>query len=227
MSIIGSFRTGKSFLLSKFINYLTKKENYGFEWSYGSSPHTKGIWMWSSPIPVKLENGKEICVLLMDTQGTFDSETSQKECATIFSLSALMSSVQIYNIKNNIERTHLEYLNLFAQYKQIAENMLCKQFRFEQLSFLVRDWQYPEEFEYGFSGGDLLLKKRLEYCENDANSNEETKEITKNLEFYFKNKNCFLMPHPGHAIIRKNCLGTFDGNEFKLKKNSKLKFFSF
>ncbi|CAF0937974.1 unnamed protein product, partial [Brachionus calyciflorus] len=206
ISIIGSFRTGKSFILNKFLSYLTGTEMVGFKWSYGSSPHTKGIWMWNTPIQVNLDNGKEISVLLMDTQGTFDNDTSHQECATIFSLSAFMSSVQIYNIKNNIEKTHLEYLNLFAQYKQITENVLCKQFRFEQLCFLVRDWQYPEEIEYGFKGGEIFLNKRLQYCEKDANS-EEIIEIAKNLDFYFRNKNCFLMPHPGQSIHKKDFCG--------------------
>ncbi len=32
---------------------------------------------------------------------------------------------------------------------------------FKQLSFLIRDWQFPDEHVYGFEGGEELLKKRL------------------------------------------------------------------
>ena len=67
----------------------------------------------------------------MDTQGIFDNETSQRECAAIFSLSALMSSVQIYNLKSNIEKRDLEYLSVFAQYKKVTEKVLKKSFKFE------------------------------------------------------------------------------------------------
>ena len=59
------------------------------------------------------------------------SETSQNECAAIFSLSAFMSSIQIFNIKNNIEKRDLEYLSVFAQYKSVAERILKKSFQFE------------------------------------------------------------------------------------------------
>ncbi|RNA01582.1 atlastin-like isoform X2 [Brachionus plicatilis] len=216
ISIIGSFRTGKSFLLNKFLNYLTQSELEGFQWSYGSSPHTRGIWMWNTPVPATLPGGREVNLLLMDTQGTFDNETTHRECAVIFSLSAFMSSVQIYNIKNNIERTHLEYLDLFAQYKKVTENLLRREFRFEQLTFLVRDWHYPDEFEYGFGGGDKLLKSRLDNCGGES---DEIKEITKNLEFYFKKKNCFLLPHPGQSILKKECRGNQNGAKLDVHFN--------
>ena len=67
----------------------------------------------------------------MDTQGIFDNESSQKECAAIFSVSAFMSTVQIYNIKNNIEKRDLEYLSIFSKYKTISEKAFSKIFQFE------------------------------------------------------------------------------------------------
>ena len=67
----------------------------------------------------------------MDTQGIFDNDISQKECAAIFSVSAFMSSVQIFNIKNNIEKRDLEYLSIFAQYKAISEKTFNKIFKLE------------------------------------------------------------------------------------------------
>ena len=73
----------------------------------------------------------QICVLLMDTQGTFDNFSSQKDCASIFSISAFLSSIQVYNLKSNLERTDLEYLNVFSQYKKITEKIFNKPFQFE------------------------------------------------------------------------------------------------
>ena len=67
----------------------------------------------------------------MDTQGTFDNFTTQKQCANIFSISAFMSSLQIYNIKNNLEKTDLEYLTLFSEYKKVTEKLLKKSYQFE------------------------------------------------------------------------------------------------
>lgn len=37
----------------------------------------------------------QVAVLLMDTQGAFDSESTVRDCATIFALSTMLSSVQV------------------------------------------------------------------------------------------------------------------------------------
>ena len=39
----------------------------------------------------------QVVVLLMDTQGAFDSESTVKDCATVFALSTMLSSVQVTN----------------------------------------------------------------------------------------------------------------------------------
>ena len=35
---------------------------------------------------------------------------------------------------------------------------------FQKLLFLVRDWSFPYEADYGLKGGESLLAKRLEVC---------------------------------------------------------------
>jgi len=54
-------------------------------------------------------------VLLMDTQGAFDSMSTVKDCATVFALSTLLSSVQVYNLMSNVQEDDLQHLqvNLF------------------------------------------------------------------------------------------------------------------
>ena len=39
----------------------------------------------------------QLIVLLMDTQGAFDSQSTVKDCATVFALSTMLSSVQVRN----------------------------------------------------------------------------------------------------------------------------------
>jgi len=53
-------------------------------------------------------------VLLMDTQGAFDSMSTIKDCATVFALSTLLSSVQIYNIMSNLQEDDLQHLQVFS-----------------------------------------------------------------------------------------------------------------
>ena len=54
----------------------------------------------------------QACILLMDTQGAFDSMSTVKECATVFALSVMLSSVQVYNITSNIQEDDLQHLEV-------------------------------------------------------------------------------------------------------------------
>jgi atlastin len=76
------------------------------------------------------------------------------------------------------------------------------------MTFLVRDWQFPDEHAYGFEGGANLLSSRLDTCQSDFKSKRELNELLTDLKRYFKNRNCFLMPHPGPAVTKKD----FNGN---------------
>ena len=68
--------------------------------------------MWSKVFPMKTPSGKEVAVILMDTQGAFDSSSTVRDCATIFALSAMMSSVLVYNLTANIQEDDLQHLEL-------------------------------------------------------------------------------------------------------------------
>lgn len=48
----------------------------------------------------------------MDTQGAFDQESTVKDCATVFALSTMVSSVQIYNLSQNIQEDDLMNLQV-------------------------------------------------------------------------------------------------------------------
>ncbi|EPY86809.1 atlastin-3 [Camelus ferus] len=124
VSVAGAFRKGKSFFLDFMLRYLySQKEGghsnwlgdpeeplMGFSWRGGSDPETTGIQIWSEVFTVEKPGGKKVAVVLMDTQGAFDSQSTVKDCATIFALSTMTSSVQvkehqheeIQNVRNHI-----------------------------------------------------------------------------------------------------------------------------
>jgi len=56
----------------------------------------------------------QVAVFLMDTQGAFDHENSVEGCSFIFALSTLISSVQIYNIMQQIQEDALQHLQVFT-----------------------------------------------------------------------------------------------------------------
>ena len=55
----------------------------------------------------------QVAVLLMDTQGAFDSESTVRDCATVFALSTMISSVQVCEITLN--EAHFQISTLFLK----------------------------------------------------------------------------------------------------------------
>lgn len=96
LAVVGAFRTGKSFLLDFFLNYLRELNNdnefdcknmkilegsvngttrprsntEGFAWRSGADRLTTGIWMYNTPYYIQNPNDpfKKMAVLLIDTQ---------------------------------------------------------------------------------------------------------------------------------------------------------------
>ncbi|XP_071962979.1 atlastin-2-like [Antedon mediterranea] len=207
LSVAGAFRKGKSFLLDFFLRYLSDggttewmgsndEPLTGFSWRGGSDRETTGIWMWSRVFLCLGPDEKEIAVLLMDTQGAFDSQSTVKDCATVFALSTMLSSVQVYNISMNIQEDDLQHLQLFTEYGRLAMKDNDSK-PFQNLMFLVRDWSYPYEAEYGLEGGQEILEKRLKI---EDKQHEELQTVRKHIKELFQEVECFLMPHPGLKV---------------------------
>ncbi|XP_028915494.1 atlastin-3 isoform X2 [Ornithorhynchus anatinus] len=210
VSVAGAFRKGKSFLLDFLLRYMYfQKEGgrsnwlgeldeplKGFSWRGGSDPETTGIQIWSEVFTVEKSDGKKVAVVLMDTQGAFDSQSTVKDCATIFALSTMTSSVQIYNLSQNIQEDDLQQLQLFTEYGRLAMDQIFQK-PFQTLMFLVRDWSFPYEYSYGLEGGMAFLEKRLQMKEHQ---HEEIQNVRKHIHSCFSSVNCFLLPHPGLQV---------------------------
>uniref|UniRef100_A0A4W4GXD7 GB1/RHD3-type G domain-containing protein n=1 Tax=Electrophorus electricus TaxID=8005 RepID=A0A4W4GXD7_ELEEL len=207
LCVAGAFRKGKSFLLDFMLRYMYRKSDEdwlgqehepltGFSWRGGSEPETTGIQLWSEVFIVKKSNGKEVAVLLMDTQGAFDDQSTVKDCATIFALSTMTSSMQIYNLSQNIQEDDLQQLQLFTEYGRLAMDEIFLK-PFQSLMFLIRDWSFPYEYKYGFKGGSEFLDKRLQV--KDA-QHEELQTVRKHIHSCFTSISCFLLPHPGLKV---------------------------
>ncbi|CAI8015628.1 Atlastin-1 [Geodia barretti] len=108
------------------------EELTGFTWRGGIERDTTGILMWSKPYIIPLPNSREeVAVLLLDTQGAFDNQSTVKDCATIFALSTMVSSLQVYNLSGLIQENDLQHLHLFTEYGRLAmeENSGIKPFQ--------------------------------------------------------------------------------------------------
>ncbi|KAF2897750.1 hypothetical protein ILUMI_08413 [Ignelater luminosus] len=220
VSVAGAFRKGKSFLLDFFLRYMDSKYVLkqhslewmgspdapleGFSWRGGSERDTTGILMWSDVYLTELDSGEKVAVILLDTQGAFDSESTVRDCATVFALSTMISSVQIYNLSQNIQEDDLQHLQLFTEYGRLALADTGKS-PFQRLQFLVRDWSFPYEAEYGAVGGKKILDRRLQV--ND-HQHPELQSLRKHIKSCFTEIACFLMPHPGLKVATNPA---FDG----------------
>lgn len=229
VSVAGAFRKGKSFLLDFFLRYMNAQSSgewlgddnsplEGFPWRGGADRDTTGILVWSEPYIVQIPSGEQLAVLFMDTQGAFDSQSTVKDCATVFALSTMLSSVQVFNISSNVQEDDLQHLQLFTEYGRLAlQDNGTKPF--QTLQFLVRDWSYPYQFEYGIDGGQALLAKRLEIKDGQ---HKELQQLRKHIESCFEKIGCFLLPHPGLKVATNP---HFDGRladiEHDFKENLK------
>jgi len=210
VTVAGAFRKGKSFLLNIMLRYLESggSEGWleddgvplkGFHWRGGSQRDTTGILMWSKVYTITQPSGQEVAVVLVDTQGSFDKNSTVRDCATVFALSLMTSSVLVYNLFNNIQEDDLQHLHYFTEYGRLALDS-DSDAPFQKLFFLVRDWQYPYEREYGADGGKALLDYNLEIEENQ---HPELKNLRKNISNCFSEMSCFLLPHPGRDVATK------------------------
>uniref|UniRef100_A0A6Q2YIW0 GB1/RHD3-type G domain-containing protein n=1 Tax=Esox lucius TaxID=8010 RepID=A0A6Q2YIW0_ESOLU len=200
VSVAGAFRKGKSFLLDFMLRFMYNKMSSswlggheepltGFTWRGGCERETTGILAWSEVFVVDKPDGSKVAVLLIDTQGAFDSQSTIKDCATLFALSTMTSSVQVYNLSQNVQEDDLQHLQVCVL----------------TLMFLIRDWSYPYEHPYGLEGGKSFLEKRLQVKQNQ---HEELQNVRKHIHSCFSNIGCFLLPHPGLKVATNP---NFDG----------------
>ncbi|MEN2495879.1 MAG: putative RING-H2 finger protein [Marteilia pararefringens] len=207
VAICGAFRKGKSFMMSIMLKYISQKygpDNHfewndsdtlsGFDFKSGSERTTSGVSMWSKPFIITRNDNRKVALLLMDTQGLFDSNTSIRECSSIFALTTLTSSKIIYNLHHQIQEDDLNNLLFFAEYGKF----LCTETGlkpFQDLIFMVRDWQWFRDFAFGVNS---------EYSESILDEskvkNEDMKKTRNLIKQLFTNHVAILLPYPGSEV---------------------------
>jgi len=215
ISLVGKYRTGKSFLLNRVI--INNKENKeGFAVAPTIKPCTKGIWLWSNPLIItnSNNNNEPFPVYLIDTEGlgAYDEEINHD--SKIFLIAILISSLFIYNSFGTIDEAALSNLsfilnlskslklkNHFQKDDDILnnnaneENELAKYF--PCLFWLLRDFV----LKLVDSEGNPISSKK--YLENSLMEQQGTTDtileknlIRKKIKNYFIERDCFPMVRP-------------------------------
>ncbi|KAI1280667.1 Atlastin-2 [Halotydeus destructor] len=220
VSIVGSARKGKSFMMNIFIKFLVGKgwtdpagwlgdpdtPLQGFSWSSGSARDTSDIRLWSEPFVMRNAEGQDVCLLLMDTQGSFDGKNSLANPAAILAVSTLTSSVQIFNLDSDIHEDDLKYLSPLVEFGRLVDDEFQLS-PLQKLIFLVRDFQFGDQFEYGLKGGEQFLEEKLESKYMKGRS-DDVALVRKNIRTAFSELECYPLPYPGKTVARSE---DFDG----------------
>ena len=85
-------------------------------------------------------------LLLIDSQGLFDNQIPHKCNQIIFCLSSLLSSVQIFNLKEKLDKNKLHFINLFSElasgdFAHKKEEEEEKPFQVNKLVIHMGNWQ--------------------------------------------------------------------------------------
>lgn len=102
LSVIGPQQSGKSYLANHILRH-----QKGFPVGASGKPTTKGIWIWSDPLPLN----DDVSILVLDTEGLdtkdYDKDTHMK----LLILSFLLSSMVLYNQHGEIDEKNLNLLS--------------------------------------------------------------------------------------------------------------------
>ncbi|CAG9812153.1 unnamed protein product [Chironomus riparius] len=251
-SIIGAYRKGKSFFLDYCLRFLYahySSINYpknstlnskkwmgdkndpltGFSWRSGSARDTTGIIIWNDVfLHTNEETDEKIAIVVIDTQGLFDNETTAMDNSRIFALGTLISSIQILNLSGVLQEDQLQYLQFateFAKYAKIDNKLSEKPF--QNLMFLIRDWAHADENEYGIQGGDEYLKQ---FLNTRSDQNKELKSVREFIHSSFDKIGCSLLPYPGDSVFgnkkKSKNANKYNGNWGEMDEDFKDELFS-
>ena len=204
ISLVGKYRTGKSFLLNRVL--LERKQINGFGVGPTFKPCTKGIWIWSEPLMITNTHSKKpFPVYLIDTEGlgAYDEEINHD--TKIFLISILISSLFIYNSFGAIDENAINSLSFILNLsKTIKIKSVNKSDSEEELSeyfpsllWLLRDFSLKLE---DINGNTITEKQYLENALMNIKGNseiiEEKNRVRELIKGYFKEKDLFVMVRP-------------------------------
>jgi hypothetical protein len=120
LAVCGRARQGKSFVLNQMLQRLTgQAPKPGFVVSPTHQSCTRGLWLWSVPIPIEGGagggGGKRASLLLVDCEGVDAQDQAARAGAQVFSLAVLLSSVFVFNQLGAIDAVAIERLALACE----------------------------------------------------------------------------------------------------------------
>ena len=202
ISIVGKYRTGKSFFTNRVL--LNHHGKGGFSVGPTVNPCTKGLWIWNTPLKSDNPDFPDMDIFLIDTEGFGGTDENVNHDSRIFLFSLLLSSFFIYNSVGNIDENALNALSLIinlAKDIQIKTGKTTKdqdpaQF-FPSFLWVVRDFTLKMvDLEGKPLAPKEYLEKALEFQKGVSDAIESKNRIRKLLKHFFQDRDCVTMVRP-------------------------------
>lgn len=191
--VIGPYRSGKSFLLNQLLGVPC---GVGFGVGHTRDTETKGMWIWDSPLTTAVGD-QEVKVVYVDTEGFESTDRANSYDDRIFALSAVMSSVLIYNLPETVRQSDVSKLSFAVDLSQgfyDAPGTGGQGVSVEPGNLI---WVIQRDFLQGKSA-QQLVNEALAPVPNVRNDKEldATNRIRESLTRIAKNSTGFSLPQP-------------------------------
>lgn len=210
VSILGKYRTGKSFILNKII------PQGSFLVGNTINSCTKGLWMYLIPKNQFLEHllGKRKLenflksneshdngfVILIDSEGYGGVDENASHDSRVFILTLLLSSFLIYNSVGTIDESALNNLSvvirLSNEIQEKSENLV----QFPSFLWLLRDFvlKLEDKSGKGMSARDYL-EGALELQKGVSDAVEKKNKIRRMFKHFFGDRDCLALVRPAES----------------------------
>lgn len=199
VSVIGPYRSGKSFLLNQLLS-LSCYEGFGV--GHMRDTKTKGIWVWGTPLELDI-NGVKTSVFYLDTEGFESIGKSNVYDDRIFALATVLSSVIIYNLPETIREADISRLSFAVELaEEFYGRVKGQDVAFEPAKLL---WLIQRDFLQGKSVQQMVNEALQHVPNSDGNRNiDQVNQIRDSLAIMGDNSTAFSLPQP-HLQRTKLC----------------------
>ena len=208
ISIVGKYRTGKSYLINKVL-LNTNSEKKGFNVGPTINACTKGIWLWPKTLKSKNPSEEDLELLIMDTEGFGGVKEGQNHDTRIFLFSILLSSLFIYNSLGTIDEMALQSLGLIinlAKEIQKSKNIVnnLEELDEETISdifpsflWILRDFSLKLVDSYNNKiTSKVYLENALGLKKGNSDKIESKNNIRRLIKHFFKSRDCLTIVRP-------------------------------
>lgn len=193
-SVVGNYRTGKSFLLNKLVG---GSDNFMVSGTTASC--TKGLWIMRRT----LRNSDGTNVLIVDTEGLGSMSATETHDLRVFSLALLLSSTFLYNSTGAITEATLNNLSLVASLTEHVRvtagettdaDALAK--CFPHFVYVARDFSLQLVGEHGEEVDSTTYLNQSLRVRGDADSSKNKVRTAINALFPEPKRSCVCMVRP-------------------------------